>query len=154
VDKDNETFQALVDEHGATVLAMLRRLCRNPHDADDLFQDVAVRVWRNLGSRPVLRNPRAWLLTIAYRVYVVVSVGIWLKSRPVYLKTSPTVVTVVDAKVARASSLREVEEIRTGVVALIGELDQLRREADLLDARRDADALELRFAPRTALNDF
>jgi RNA polymerase sigma-70 factor, ECF subfamily len=70
VDKDRDTFQALVDEHGATVLAMLRRLCRNPHDADDLFQEVAVRVWRNLGSRPILRNPRAWLLTIAYRVYI------------------------------------------------------------------------------------
>jgi hypothetical protein len=57
-------------------------------------------------------------------------------------------------KVTEASSLREVEEIRTDVVALIRELDQLQREADLLDVRRDADALELRFAPRTAVNDF
>jgi RNA polymerase sigma-70 factor (ECF subfamily) len=70
VDKDRETFLALVDEHGTTVLAMLRRLCGNPHDADDLFQDVAVRVWRNLRSRPILRNARAWLLTIAYRAYI------------------------------------------------------------------------------------
>ena len=70
------------------------------------------------------------------------------------IKGSPAVVTVVDAKVTRAASLRAVEEIRTGVVGLILELDQLQREADLLDARRDADALELRFAPRTALNDF
>ena len=71
-----------------------------------------------------------------------------------YLKSSPAVITVVDTKVTRAESLREVDEIRTGVVGLIRELDQLQREADLLDARRDADALELRFAPRTALNDF
>jgi RNA polymerase sigma-70 factor, ECF subfamily len=70
VDKDRETFMNLVDEHGATVLATLRRLCGNRHDADDLFQDVAVRVWRHLGSRPILRNPRAWLLTIAYRAYI------------------------------------------------------------------------------------
>jgi RNA polymerase sigma-70 factor (ECF subfamily) len=70
VDKDRETFTGMVDEHGAAVLAMLRRLCGNPHDADDLFQDVAVRVWRHLGSRPIVRNPRAWLLTIAYRVYI------------------------------------------------------------------------------------
>ncbi len=70
MDKDRDTFQALVDQHGATVLAMLRRLCGNSHDADDLFQDVAVRVWRNLGSRPILRSPRAWLFTIAYRVYI------------------------------------------------------------------------------------
>ena len=73
---------------------------------------------------------------------------------PGELEGSPAVVTVVDAKVTRAESLREVDEIRTGVVGLILELDLLQREADLLDARRDADALELRFAPRTALNDF
>ena len=67
---------------------------------------------------------------------------------PVTIKGSPAVVTVVDAKVTRAESLRAVDEIRTGVVGLILKLDQLEREADLLDARRDADALELRFAPR------
>jgi RNA polymerase sigma-70 factor (ECF subfamily) len=67
---DRETFLALVDEHGAAVLALLRRLCGHGHDAEDLFQDVAVRVWRNLRSRPTLRNPRGWLMTIAYRVYL------------------------------------------------------------------------------------
>jgi RNA polymerase sigma-70 factor, ECF subfamily len=344
VDKDRETFQALVDEHGTTVLAMLRRLCGNPHDADDLFQDVAVRVWRNLRSRPILRNARAWLFTIAYRAYIdhqadrqchaalrdkdeafarggsdrdpvaiaeraeraqlvnsavgelggygafaptalgdpvalhgrtlaprgrfhhgcfrrngqeppqrrpetaseatamrcddvlaalatrglfgrwrarwhaarcprcataindfeyllgelsavpalttterqlwlracndfplansvrprclrpafavavaallLLPAGIWLKSRSAPVKIPPPVVVVVDTEVAKASSLRKVEEIRAGVVALVRELDQLQREADLLDSRRDADALELQFTPRTAFNGF
>jgi len=67
---DREIFLDLVDEHGAAVLALLKRLCGQGHDADDLFQEVAVRVWRNLGSRPTLRNPRGWLMTIAYRVYL------------------------------------------------------------------------------------
>ncbi len=90
----------------------------------------------------------------AVAALLILAGGIWLKSRPAHLKTLPTVVLVVDAELAKASSLREVEEIRTGVVALVRELDQLQREADLLDARRDADALELRFAPRTAFNGF
>jgi RNA polymerase sigma-70 factor, ECF subfamily len=67
---DREVFLGLVDEHGAAVLALLRRLCGRGHDAEDLFQEVAIRVWRNLGSRPILRNPRGWLMTIAYRVYL------------------------------------------------------------------------------------
>ena len=67
---DREIFLGLVDEHGAAVLALLRRLCGRGHDAEDLFQDVAIRVWRNLGSRPTLRNPRGWLMTIAYRVFL------------------------------------------------------------------------------------
>ena len=68
-NKDMLIFEGLVDEHGAVALAVLRRLCGNPHDAD-LFQEVAVRVWRNLRSRPRLRNPRGWLLTIAYRAFL------------------------------------------------------------------------------------
>ncbi|SIN75211.1 RNA polymerase sigma-70 factor, ECF subfamily [Singulisphaera sp. GP187] len=67
---DHETFMALVDRHGAVALGMLRRLCGNGHDAEDIFQDVAVRVWRHLGERPRLRDDRAWLLTIAYRAYL------------------------------------------------------------------------------------
>jgi hypothetical protein len=80
--------------------------------------------------------------------------GIWLMSSSTHVKTPAPVVLIVDAEVAKASSLREVEEIRAGVVALGRELDQLQREADMLDARRDADALELQFAPRTAFNGF
>ena len=49
---------------------MLRRLCRNRHDAEDVFQEVAARVWLNLHSRPRLRSPKAWLLTIAYRQFL------------------------------------------------------------------------------------
>ncbi|WP_165220055.1 RNA polymerase sigma factor [Aquisphaera insulae] len=67
---DRDVFLGLVDDHGAVVLAFLRRLCGRVHDAEDLFQEVAVRVWRNLGSRPRLRNPRAWLMTIAYRTFL------------------------------------------------------------------------------------
>jgi RNA polymerase sigma-70 factor (ECF subfamily) len=70
LDQDRATFQALLDEHGAPTLAMLRRLCGNPHDADDLFQEVAVRVWRNRKARPFLRNARGWILTIAYRAFL------------------------------------------------------------------------------------
>ena len=70
MDSEREAFQDLLDDHGAVVLGTLRRLCGNPHDADDVFQEVAVRVWRNIGARPRLRNPRGWLLTIAYRAFV------------------------------------------------------------------------------------
>jgi RNA polymerase sigma-70 factor (ECF subfamily) len=67
---DREAFLALVDRHGAVAMGMLRRLCGNGHDAEDVFQDVAIRVWKHLGERPRLRDDRAWLLTIAYRAYL------------------------------------------------------------------------------------
>lgn len=61
---------ALVDAHGAELFAFLRRLCGNPHDAEDLFQETSVRVWRHLDEVPRLRNPRGWLMTIAYRAFL------------------------------------------------------------------------------------
>jgi RNA polymerase sigma-70 factor (ECF subfamily) len=63
-------FAALLDDCGSTVLALLRRLTGNRHDADDLFQETAVRVWQRLSDRPGLRNRRAWIMTIAYHVFV------------------------------------------------------------------------------------
>jgi RNA polymerase sigma-70 factor (ECF subfamily) len=70
MSSDRQEFVALFDAHGAAVWATLRRLCGNNHDADDLFQETAVRVWRTFASRPWLRNPRAWLVTIAYRTFL------------------------------------------------------------------------------------
>jgi len=63
-------FLRLFDLHGATLMAMLRHLCGNHHDADDVFQDTAVRVWRSLPKRPMLRNPKAWVMTIGYRAFL------------------------------------------------------------------------------------
>ena len=63
-------FMDVLDAHGAALKAMLRRLCGNAHDADDAFQETAARVWRNLPKRPRLTNPRSWLMTIGYRVFV------------------------------------------------------------------------------------
>ena len=63
-------FLELLDHHGAVVLATLRRLCGNAHDAEDVFQETALRVWRYLPRRSRLRRPRAWLMTVAYRSFL------------------------------------------------------------------------------------
>ena len=67
---DRHEFLQMVNDHGAAVLAMLRRLCGNLPDAEDAFQETAVRVWKSFERRPPLRNPRAWLMAIAYRAFV------------------------------------------------------------------------------------
>ena len=67
---DRDEFLRLVDDHGAVVLGVLRRLCGNVPDAEDVFQETAVRVWRNFAARPDVKNPRAWLIAIAYRAFL------------------------------------------------------------------------------------
>jgi RNA polymerase sigma-70 factor (ECF subfamily) len=70
MDSDRRKFLALLETHGPALLGMLRRLCRNAHDADDVYQDTAMRVWRHFPNRPRLRSPKSWLMTIAYRAFV------------------------------------------------------------------------------------
>ena len=48
-------------------MAMLRRMTRNDHDAEEVFQETALRVWKNLQQAPQIRRPRSWLMTIGYR---------------------------------------------------------------------------------------
>jgi len=69
-NSERDEFVRLVDDHGAVVFGMLRRLCGNAADAEDVFQETAIRVWRGFAARHDVRNPRAWLLTIAYRAFV------------------------------------------------------------------------------------
>jgi RNA polymerase sigma-70 factor, ECF subfamily len=70
VESERDEFVRLVDGHGAAVFGMLRRLCGNSTDAEDVFQETAIRVWRGLAAQREVRNPRAWLLTIAHRAFV------------------------------------------------------------------------------------
>ena len=35
-----------------------------------MFQETAMRVWRGLAGRVKLRNPRGWVMTIGYRVFL------------------------------------------------------------------------------------
>ncbi|MBN1420500.1 MAG: RNA polymerase sigma factor [Planctomycetes bacterium] len=67
---DERAFLGLLEAHGGAILAAIRHLCGNPDDADDVFQETAIRVWRALRARPRLRSPRGWLMTIAYRSFL------------------------------------------------------------------------------------
>jgi len=69
-DACQREFLGLLDLYGPTLMAMLRRLCGNCHDAEDVFQETAARVWRSFGTRPRLRNPQAWVMTIGYRAFL------------------------------------------------------------------------------------
>src|SRR6187455_3603714 len=44
------TWEEVVEQHSARVYRLAYRLTGNPHDAEDLTQDVFVRVFRSLSS--------------------------------------------------------------------------------------------------------
>ena len=70
MNTERREFLELVETHGSAIWSVLRRMCGNAADADDVFQETALRVWRKFGDKPILRNPRGWLMTIAYRASI------------------------------------------------------------------------------------
>src|SRR5262249_2205942 len=119
-------FLALLDDHGPVVLALLRRLCRNHHDAEDAFQETAIRVWRGLASWPVLRNPRAWVLTIAYRAYLD------QVARRRDLKDSQDCAQAADERLLSPPAQVEKEEERARVRQALTALPEEQREVIVL----------------------
>ena len=116
-------FLDLLDRHGSAVVSMLRRLCRSGHDADDVFQDTAMRAWRSLPERGRLRSPRAWLMTIAYRS----ALDHWAR-RPanVELQDAP------DERLPDPSRLAQQSEDRGRVNAAVAELPEAIRAVVVL----------------------
>lgn len=62
---DSEAFALLVETHLSSVYNFILRLVRNPEEAEDITQDVFVKVWRHLKKYREGANFKTWLFTIA-----------------------------------------------------------------------------------------
>lgn len=63
----NEAFGRLVGDHQQAVRAFLRRICRDPAEADDLAQEAFVTAWSSIGQLKPGVAVRTWLCAIAWR---------------------------------------------------------------------------------------
>jgi RNA polymerase sigma-70 factor (ECF subfamily) len=60
---DRRTFEALLDEHGDSVYGYARHLVGNEEDAEDVAQEVFVRLWRRRETIEI-ETARYWLLRV------------------------------------------------------------------------------------------
>jgi RNA polymerase sigma-70 factor, ECF subfamily len=67
-DGDAEAFEALVRRYQSRIISLVRSYTRNAADAEDLAQDVFVRVYRSMRRFRGESLFRTWLYTIALNV--------------------------------------------------------------------------------------
>lgn len=63
---DPEALAGLYDRHAREAYSLARRMLRDRQAAEDLVQDVFLKVWRSAGSyRPERGSVRTWILSMA-----------------------------------------------------------------------------------------
>jgi RNA polymerase sigma-70 factor (ECF subfamily) len=60
-----ECFGVLMDRHLAAVRGRIRRMTRCTSDADDIMQEVQLKIWRGLGSYRSEASFRTWMTRVA-----------------------------------------------------------------------------------------
>jgi RNA polymerase sigma-70 factor (ECF subfamily) len=63
-----DALETLVREHARLVYRVCYSVLRHAEDSEDAAQETFIRVMRNLKKLPEVRDPRAWLARIAWRV--------------------------------------------------------------------------------------
>ena len=75
---DNAAFERLVANHLEAVYSFVARYVGNSNEAEDIVQDVFIKVWKHLGRFDTQRNFRTWIFTIAKNTALD-----WLKKKKV-----------------------------------------------------------------------
>jgi len=60
-----EYFTVLMDRHVASIRRCIGSMVRNPTDADDLLQEVLLKVWRHLSTFRSQSSFRTWMTRVA-----------------------------------------------------------------------------------------
>lgn len=65
---DLASLESIIRQHAPIVFKVAYGILRNPHDAEEIVQEVFLRVHRS-GMKDI-REVRAWLATLAYRIAI------------------------------------------------------------------------------------
>jgi RNA polymerase sigma factor (sigma-70 family) len=106
---DDDAMGALFDRHHRAVHALCVRLTRDPDLADDVAQDVFLRVWRYARSFRARSSFRTWLYRLAYNACVDASQrdARWKEVDPLESRESSAQELPVDAVADRQVILEE-----------------------------------------------
>ena len=135
----NEEFEATVREQARLVYKVAYSVLRNHHDAEDVAQETFLRFLRQRKRWAEIRDRRAWLATVAWRV------ALDRKRLPgqVTLEDAAEVVSKMRAAGAPVDEIASSREMMALVERLVGSLPRDLREALVLSTTEELTSAEI-----------
>ncbi len=127
---DERAFRSLVERHVDRAYALALRILRNPTDAEDVVQDVMLKVWSNRGS---WQEGRARFSTWLYRVVTNRCLDLCRRPRTSDIDTAPE---MADGKPDAVSSIH-TGEVNLMLEQAMGQLPDQQRIALILSYHDD-----------------
>ena len=137
---DLEAFDRLLDRYGSRVQRYLTRLTGDPHGAEDLTQEVFMKMFRGVSQRDPSRGFAVWLFRIAHNEAVDQRRRCAARDRAVAVATESTRTELRDGQFVGHSPLEQVQfgEARRALEGALATLPESFRNAFLL---REAEGL-------------
>jgi len=126
-----EAFEVIVSRHGAAVKSYALRLLCSPEEAEEVFEEVFIRLIRDKGRWDGRAKLRTWLFTVAHRMCIDI-----LRRRQVERRAQPKLVAMAERRrvapspEARAALGQEAERMEEA----LGRLPESHLEVVLLRA--------------------
>ena len=118
-----EIFDEWLSQHKGIMFKIIRAYAFNPHDQDDLFQEISLQVWKSI---PEFRNeskPSTWIYRVA-----LYTATVWVRNE----KTQPPTQSLVDVEHALTLTNRPRDERSEWLYQQIGQLEPIDRSVCLL----------------------
>lgn len=116
---DTEAFARLVQRHQHGVRACLAARMDDPHEAEDLAQEVFVTAFQKIGEFDAERPLAAWLRSIAFNLLR----NHWRKFRPIAIGGNEELASLLDQRVAADCRPEHEPRLLVALGDCLGELD-------------------------------
>lgn len=121
--KQKEIFHDWLEAHKGILFKIIRAYAFNPHDQEDLFQEISLNLWQSIPDFRGESKPSTWIYRVA-----LYSATVWVRGE----KKQPPIQSLADVEYALHVSDQPYDDRLAWLYRQIGRLDPIDRSVCIL----------------------